>query len=549
MSGAAWSALSSPEQWPPLAAALLAYARPRRWFRAKGREPRGARLRELIPLDDANLLTLLEIDFAAGETELYAIPLASLEEAALRRLAGANAGPAVDVIAQVPGPAQGPEKDRADGGPHVLVDGLLVPGQAADALLNLLRSGGQLRGRMGGALVAQALPGLSALEMVTLPASKIPRIEQTNSIAIFGDRVLLKVYRQLTAGPNPELEIGELLNSRCDPPCTARVLGALTYQAADGATSSVALAHEYLANDGDAFSFMLDELRGYFDRVSALPAPAPGSAPDPVAASALASFERLAARLGQRTGELHRALASAPPEQRDFAPEPLAADDRAALAARAEAMLRDQLDALSAALPRLTPAARALAERLLAPRARQAISRRLNEFRDRALNVVKTRTHGDLHLGQVLVRGQDDFVIIDFEGEPARPLAERRAKGSPLRDVMGMVRSFGYAPEVLLRDPSFTSPGTSAGTSVDGRDVQRLQPWAELWKTRMTSAYLRAYLDTVAAAPFVPAAPEDLAVMTTFYELEKVIYEIGYEVNNRPDWVEIPLRGLAALVP
>jgi len=530
MSGIDWKALSSPEQGPTLAAALLDYTRPRRWFRAKGREPRGARLRDLIRLDDANLLTLLEIDFAAGETELYAIPLASLEAGALRRLSDGGAGPALEAIA----PEPGHDQDR-EGDPRALVDGLLVPGQAADALLNLLRSGSRLAGRMGGALVAQRLP---ALEGADLPVAKIPRVEQTNSIAIFGDRVLLKVYRQLTAGPNPEREVGEFLNSHCDPPCTARVLGALTYEAADGTAFGVALAHEYLANEGDAFSFMLDKLRGYFDRVSALPGPTPRL--DPIAAAALAVFDPLVARLGRRTGELHRALAAAPPEQPDFAAEPLAAGDRAALAARAGAMLREQLDALSGALPRLTPPARALAEHLLAPEARQAISRRLDEFRDRPLAVVKTRTHGDLHLGQVLVRGGDDFVIIDFEGEPARPLAERRAKGSPLRDVMGMVRSFGYAPEVLLRDPSFIGAG--------GRDGDRLQPWADLWKKRMTAAYLRAYLDTVGAAPFLPASPDDLAVMTTFYELEKVIYEIGYEVNNRPDWVEIPLRGLAALV-
>ncbi|HEY8926419.1 MAG TPA: hypothetical protein VIU64_18685, partial [Polyangia bacterium] len=436
MNGIDWKALSSPAGWPPLAAALLAHARPRRWFRAKGREPRGARLRDLIPLDEANLLSLLEIDFASGETELYAIPIASIEAAALRRLTDAGGGPSVDVIAEQQGPAQGQEGGGEEGAPRVLVDGLLAPGQAADALMKVLRGGSRLRGRMGGALVAQPLPGLSALE-VDLPTAKIPRVEQTNSIAIFGDRVLLKVYRQLTPGPNPELEVGEFLNSHCDPPCTARVLGALTFEAADGTTSSLALAHEYLANEGDAFSFILEKLRGYFDRVSTLPAPAPAAAPDAAAASALAAFDPLAARLGRRTAELHRALASAPPEQRDFAPEPLAADDRAALVARAEAMLRGHLDSLSGALPSLTPAARTLAERLLAPEARQAISRRLNEFRDRPLKVVKTRTHGDLHLGQVLVRGEGDFTIIDFEGEPARPLAERRAKGSPLRDVMG----------------------------------------------------------------------------------------------------------------
>jgi maltose alpha-D-glucosyltransferase / alpha-amylase len=549
-----WDALASPERWPPLAAALLAYARPRRWFRAKGREPRGARLRDVIPLDASNVLTLLEIDFAAGETELYAIPLASFERAA-------------PWVADDPGGEDGEDHHRGLKALPPLVDGLLVPGLAADALWNLLRRGGRVSGHSGGQLVAEARPLLAAVAVQgdggALPTGKIPKVEQTNSIAIFGERVLLKVYRQLTAGPNPELEVGDFLSRHCDPPCTARVLGALTHHDADGTARSVAIAHEYLPNDGDAFSFMLDKLRGYFDRVSALSAPegagvtggmaarlsrvlAPSGsgnvAPrrDDPATAALAAFEPLAARLGQRTGQLHQALAAAAADEPDFVAEPLSDDDRAALVAGTETMLRQQLDALSAALPRLNARARTLAERVLAGRSRQAIADQLTAFRQRPLAVVKTRTHGDLHLGQVLVRG-DDFVIIDFEGEPARPLSERRAKGSPLRDVMGMVRSFDYAPEVLLRDADFSR----------GRDLARLQPWAELWTQQLTTGYLRSYLQTVGAAPFLPQGPhgrDQLAIMMTFYELEKVIYEIAYEANNRPDWVEIPLRGLAGLL-
>jgi len=326
---------------------------------------------------------------------------------------------------------------------------------------------------------------------------------------------------------------------------------------------SVAVAHEYLPNDGDAFSFVLDKLRAYVDRVSTLAPPPVGGGDargmaarlarvlDPSAdtaadtsgpdrAAALAAFTPLATRLGQRTGQLHLALASGTSDEDDFVPESLSHDDRETLAARADTMLRGQLDGLGAALPRLNPRARSLAERLLAPQARQAIAAQLSAFRQRPLTVVKTRTHGDLHLGQILARG-DDFVIIDFEGEPARSLAERRAKGSPLRDVMGMVRSFDYAPEVLLRDPGFAG----------AHDVTRLQPWADLWKLHAITAYLRGYLNTVGEAPFLPRGPharQDLALMMTFYELEKVIYEIAYEANNRPDWVEIPLRGLTGLL-
>jgi maltose alpha-D-glucosyltransferase/alpha-amylase len=158
---------------------------------------------------------------------------------------------------------------------------------------------------------------------------------------------------------------------------------------------------------------------------------------------------------------------------------------------------------------------------------------------------VKTRTHGDLHLGQVLAvaRGDgggaddddavDDFVIIDFEGEPARPLHERRAKGSPLRDVMGMVRSFDYAPEAALRRL--------------GADGAARAGWGRLWTHQVTASYLGAYFQTTGAAPFVPRDRGELARLLTYYELEKVVYEIVYELNNRPDWLDIPLRGLLAV--
>jgi maltose alpha-D-glucosyltransferase/alpha-amylase len=146
---------------------------------------------------------------------------------------------------------------------------------------------------------------------------------------------------------------------------------------------------------------------------------------------------------------------------------------------------------------------------------------------------MKTRTHGDLHLGQVLARG-DDFAFIDFEGEPARPLAERRAQASPLRDVMGMVRSFDYAPATALRE---TAHGLSP----------HLPAWGRLWTQHVTQRYLDAYLDTVAGAPFVPKRPAQLALMLSFYELEKVIYEVAYEANNRPDWLAIPMAGLRRL--
>jgi maltose alpha-D-glucosyltransferase / alpha-amylase len=260
----------------------------------------------------------------------------------------------------------------------------------------------------------------------------------------------------------------------------------------------------------------------------------------------------LASVLGRRTGELHVALAGrrrpVPDAGPDFAPAPLTAEDRHTLAERTRSMLDDTLAALSSSASRLGADSRALAERILSPEGREAVARLLREFSDQPIDTVKIRTHGDLHLGQVLAIARaakedaarddaaiDDFVIIDFEGEPARPLHERRAKGSPLRDVMGMVRSFDYAPEAALRQGGDSGGGNRAG-------------WARLWTRQVTASYLRAYLETVGRAPFVPRDRAQLVRLLTYYELEKVIYEVGYELNNRPDWLDIPLRGLLAVV-
>jgi maltose alpha-D-glucosyltransferase / alpha-amylase len=543
-----WPAVLEPCHRPELAALLLEYIRPRRWFRAKARSPRQARVVDLVPLGPAHVLAILEIAYDVGQSDLYAVPLAEVDQVTARSLTPAGTGGPGAIIESFGTPAAG----------GAIVDGLVVPGYTANALLDVVRTGRAVRGEMNGEVQGEVMPGFAELGGVDLPAADIPRVEQTNSTVIFGERVLLKIYRQLTPVPNPELEIGRFLTTHRDPPCAPRVMGSLCYRSPDCSTFSLGIAHEYLTNDGDAFSFFLGQLRAYFDRAAAMPPPpvhdhrSAGSGSggvDALLARACASpavdsfldrFIVMARTLGRRTGQLHLALGGADASQPDFVAEPLSVADRARLATRVETMWRDQLDALSEAGSRLAPSARRVADRLLTASAREAILITLAGFRNREIDVVKFRTHGDLHLGQVLVRG-DDFVIIDFEGEPARPVVERRAKGSPLRDVMGMVRSFDYAPEVLLRDPSF------ANANHDEKRRAHLRSWSDLWKQEVTVAYLHGYLGSVGRAPFVPPTRDDLALLLTFYQLEKVIYEIGYEMNNRPEWVEIPLRGLATI--
>jgi len=515
-----WPAVLQPAAREALQEALLAYVTPRRWFRAKNRRARAARVVDLIPLVAAqDVLAVLDVTFDSGDPERYLVPLALV-----------GAAESAEVIRRAPHALIA--WLRAGEGPShaALMDGLAT-GSAAGAFRTLVQGSGTAPGEAG-RLVGLAQPPLAALGDVGSEPSRVAPLEQTNSTVSFGERMLLKLYRQLNPGINPELEMGTFLDthaaaaSRPTPP----VLGALSYETRDGTKYGVGIMHAFVPSDGDAWSAVQRELQ------QVLGSPAAGRGP--LDDQDLGRFIARAATLGRRTAEIHLALARAAPDDEAFRAEPLTEADRRAAAGRARAMLDEHLAALDARVRSLSADARGAAERLADPRgpARSAIAEVFTRFVAEDPGVVKTRIHGDLHLGQVLARG-DDFTIIDFEGEPARPLAERRGKSSPLRDVMGMVRSFSYAPEAVLR----------AGGAEPGRR-KRLLPVARRWQDRATEEYRRGYLSTAAGAPFLPGKPEHLRLMLDFYALERVIYEIGYELNNRTDWVDIPLAGLLALV-
>jgi maltose alpha-D-glucosyltransferase/alpha-amylase len=237
--------------------------------------------------------------------------------------------------------------------------------------------------------------------------------------------------------------------------------------------------------------------------------------------------------LGRRTGELHVALAGGTDDPAFRAETYSAADLEATVAAMRQHALT-QLQLLRAALPGLDDRRRQLAEQVLSQR--DDLLHRFDALVTLRGDAVRTRCHGDFHLGQVLVT-EGDVVLIDFEGEPARPLAERRAKSSPLRDVAGMLRSFSYA----------ALTGLGVATQTRPEDVERLAPWAEVWEAWVGATFLRAYRHATRNAAFHPAAADDFDVLLHAFVLDKAMYELGYELNNRPDWVHIPLSGVMRL--
>jgi maltose alpha-D-glucosyltransferase / alpha-amylase len=258
--------------------------------------------------------------------------------------------------------------------------------------------------------------------------------------------------------------------------------------------------------------------------------------PEPVVAL-IGTYLELARLLGQRTGEMHLALAS-DHERREFAPEPFTLFYQRARFQSMRNLAVQNLQSLRRHLPTLAEPVRAQAQKVAA--LEPDILKRLRALHERPINAQRIRVHGDFHLGQVLYTGKD-FLITDFEGEPERPLGERRLKRSPLRDVAAMIRSFDYVTRAALFKQ------LELGT-LQEKDLQLLDPWAQLWYRWVSAAYFKAYVAAVREANLVPASTEQLAVLIEAHLFEKALYEIGYELQHRLKWLQIPLQALLQLL-
>jgi maltose alpha-D-glucosyltransferase/alpha-amylase len=367
--------------------------------------------------------------------------------------------------------------------------------------------------------------------------------QQSNTSLIFGDRLILKLFRRLQPGPNPDSEVGRYLTEKVNFDGVPPFAGTIEYECPGVEGSTLAMMQGLVANEGDAWTLTLDELERYYENSVGIPFPEgieAGAADDLIALATQAPSQQAhehvgialdsAARLGKRTAALHLALA-APSEDPAFLPEPLTADDVRNLRADLREQAAKVFDLLRDNVARLPDEMLDLAGLVLGRR--KQILDSFREIAGRNLQAQRTRIHGDYHLGQV-IRVRTDYVILDFEGEPIRPMQERRAKHSPLKDVAGMLRSLSYAAYAGLINYTTRRP----------EDFEKLQPWARLWERSTAAEFLRAYRETAAGAAFLPPDESDLRGLLTLYWLDKVCYELAYELNNRPDWARIPLMGI-----
>jgi maltose alpha-D-glucosyltransferase/alpha-amylase len=535
-----WESLLQDRSRETLEAALPGFLQGRRWFAGKA-----SRIRSVELIDAAALpggrgspwIVLARVAFAQGEAQTYAVPLAAAFGEDAGRLRATHPSAVICDLAAREGSGLLYGAERQPGFPR--------------ALLEAVGRGRRFRGKDGEIVGVRTRAwrerrpaDLEALEASVLSA------EQSNTSIRYGDRFILKLFRKVESGPNPDLELGTFLTERAGFTHIPPVCGCLEYRPRKGSPAALAILLGFVPNQGDAWEYTLDAVSRYLDRLSVDArgtqlAPADGKGllslagePEPsLARDFVGAYLDSAALLGRRTAELHMALAS---ERGDpaFAPEAFSRHDQRSLHQSCRNLTEEVLTLLKRRLSDLPPEAKVLADRVLARRA--DLLRRFRPLLERRLTAERTRTHGDYHLGQVLWTGRD-FVIIDFEGEPARALSTRRSKRSPLRDVAGMLRSYHYAAHQGFSNHVARGAVRSEQTGAVGS-------WTDRWYGWTASAFLRSYLETARGAAFLPADRGELGDLLVVHLLEKAVYELAYELNNRPAWVGLPLQGIADLL-
>ena len=487
-------------------AELAAFLAPRRWFGAKAGTPTAARIRDVVPLpweDGRFAIARLEVTTSAGAQNVYQLPLC------VRAKAEIGDRMPKSVVARV----------DANGEEALLYDAV-EDGAFLRALADALAHGGSFG---SGALKWIIEPiGAAALVVPEATQIRVGSAEQSNTSIILGEEAILKLFRKLERGEQPDVELTRFLTVDAAFPYTPALLGTIRFE--DGGGKMVAgMLQEFLPKSVDAWSYALERAKPYFA------APRDRDAPN--------AFLADAERLGMVTRAMHDALAQG--QTSDLATERVDATRVEQWATRAKQWVRDGLSLLERQLRgNALPKERAAEGEALLRRHDQYLSQVDEIARELSGDAgVAMRIHGDYHLGQVLRTMRDDFMVIDFEGEPARPLAERREKASPLRDVAGMLRSFAYAAATL----GMESKGLDVGT----REIR-----IGRWERDTRDAFLRGYLAGNAEKPgggILPSDTEHTRALLRLFETEKAFYELAYELNNRPAWTWIPMRGIAKL--
>ena len=502
-------------------AALPAFIAQQRWFGGKSRAIQSARITATTPVPGSDtMLSVVEVSYSDGPVELYQLPLATAagEEAEQLR-------------------TQSPKSIIANSDEKLLYDASASEPFRA-ALLTMIVTASEVAAattsEAGNGSTATSLIATHSHELTSLAlagqASRLGSAEQSNTSILYGEKAILKLFRRLRSGENPDVEVTRFLTNVARFDHIPAYLGDI-HLAPESTT--IAFLQAFAANQGDGWAWTLDQLAAFYTSVAYSTPPTLTGSGQPLNEH-LQPYAAAAHLLGQRTAELHLALAT-PTEDQAFAAEPYTSEALAEDRTRIETQINLAIDTLSTGLAKLPPEAKDAAQVLINRRA--SLIARVQALDGEASNFgSRIRIHGDYHLGQLL-RSGDDFLIVDFEGEPARSLEERRRKQSPLKDVAGMLRSFSYAARSALATSVHQHPEQAA----------TLEAWCTQWEAVAVQSFLSAYHETIAAQPELLPKQQQTGTMLDSLLLEKASYELTYELNNRPSWLNIPLHALIAL--
>jgi maltose alpha-D-glucosyltransferase / alpha-amylase len=523
-----WPDLFRQPNLPQLESDVIPGFLPRqRWFGAKDQRVRAAsvlaRGEIARPAEDGAgsetfLAAAVEVQLARGGRQRYFLPLATMWSSAETE---SRQGLISATLAEL-------RQFRREG---AIVDATSQDGFSL-AIMEAIRQETTIE-LVGGEIRCRKTP---LFDQIAPPERLVVRrsgVEQSNSSVIFDDYGMVKIYRRLQPGRHPEIEMSRYLVERAGfantPPLLAYMELDLDRQGGPE-THALGVLFGFVRNQGDGWTQALDYLTRYLDDALLLSGTGSSDLPDPDV-----FFLSLARQLGIRTAEMHRALAEQGGDDPDFAPEPITAADVADWRHALEASAGEMLSKLAHERAKLPASAQDLADQLIARR--DSLFRQIRLLIPDEVQAQKTRFHGDFHLGQVLVV-QNDFFIIDFEGEPARPLGDRRRKSPPLRDVAGMIRSFDYASVTAVRHLAQARPSAEP----------RMRQLAEAWRQRAIDGFRAAYRKSMRGCAAYPASKSQTRNMLAFFTLEKAIYEVSYELANRPGWADIPLSGVLGIL-
>ncbi|WP_017720816.1 maltose alpha-D-glucosyltransferase [Kamptonema formosum] len=519
---------------------LTDYLHTCRWFAGTARTIQSAQIAEAIPVPYKDMeaqMILLRADYTEGDPETYFLILALAE-----------GEQAAHLLAEMPDSVVARLQVKGKKEIGVLFDAI-ADKNFLTFPLDAIAGSRSCKG-MAGELAATATDLFPHLDS---SASQLDgallKGEQSHTFVVYGDRLIFKLFRQVEEGVNPELEVARFLGEKKLFKNFPTIAGVLQYRRPKAQPMTVGILQEFIADARNAWDYTLDSLRQYFDSVMAqqgataeLPVP-PDSLLDwqaaeipEIASQTIGSYLSNAKLLGQRTGELHIALAS-DSENPNFAPEPFSSFYQRSIYQHSRTLTGQVFLLLKDRLEDLPPNTQKLAHAVL-NRQKEFLAR-FQAVLNLKITALRTRCHGNYHLGQVLYTGKD-FTIIDFEGEPSRSFSERRIKRSPLRDVTRMLHSFNYAAQTALRNE------VESGM-VRPDSLPLMEQWVQFWYSWVSAAFLNGYLETASQDSFLPKSQQELQVLLDGYLLEKVIYELGYQLKQRPEWVEILLKRLLQL--